>query len=229
MKNSKDYSRKVQKLYRDLKRQYKKPQKVEYPLVLDAIVYAVISENISVAKARSASRKLADYFIDFNDLRVSQLEEIVEVLGGDTAVTRNIASMLIMVLGAVFKEYNTVSLEALKKIGKRPARQVLEKIDGTTNFVVDYCVLTALGGHAIPLTKGMIDYLRTNQLVHPDADHQQIEGFLARQVSAKNAYEFYALLRRCSESRRAARKKKKTVTKPKTKTVSKTKKEGNSD
>ena len=223
MKNSKDYSRKVQKLYRDLKRQYQKPQKVEYTIVIDALVYAIVSENISIAKARSASRKLADYFIDFNDLRVSQLEEIVEVLGGDTAVTRNIASMLTMALGTVFREYNTVSLEALKKIGKRPARQVLEKIDGTTSFVVDYCVLTALGGHAIPLTKGMVEYLRTNQLVHPNADQQQIEGFLARQVSAKNAYEFYALLRRCSESRKSATKKKKTVTKPKTKAVSKTK------
>lgn len=229
MKNSKDYSRKVQKLYRDLKRQYQKPQKVEYALLLDALVYAIVSENISVAKARSASRKLADYFIDFNDLRVSQLVEIVEVLGGDTAVTRNIASMLTMALGTVFREYNTISLEALKKIGKRPARQVLEKMDGTTSFVVDYCVLTALGGHAIPLTKGMIDYLRNNQLVHPNADQQQIEGFLARQISAKNAYEFYALLRRCSESRRAATKKKKTVTKPKTKAVSKTKKKGNSN
>ena len=223
MKNSKDYSRKVQKLYRDLKRQYQKPQKVEYTIVIDALVYAIVSENISIAKARSASRKLADYFIDFNDLRVSQLGEIVEVMGADTAVTRNIASMLTMALGTVFKEYNTVSLEALKRIGKRPARQVLEKMDGTTGFVVDYCVLTALGGHAIPLTKGMIDYLRNNQLVHPNADQQQIEGFLARQISAKNAYEFYALLRRCSESRRAAKKKKKTVTKTKTKAVSKTK------
>jgi len=222
MKNSKEYSQKVQKLYRCLKRQYQKPQKVEYEQVIDALVYGIVSENISAAKARSASRKLDDYFIGLNDLRVSQLEEIVQVLGEDTAATRHISSMLITVLAAVFGEYNSISLEALKKIGKRTARQILEKMDGTSGFVVDYCVLTALGGHAIPLTKRMTGYLRANQLVHPQADQQQIEGFLARQISAENAYEFYALLRRCSESRKAG-KKGKTAAKAEKKTKAKKK------
>jgi hypothetical protein len=60
-------------------------------------------------------------------------------------------------------------------------------------------MLTSLQGHAIPLTKKMIEYLKTNKMVHPEADEQDIEGFLARQVSAENAYEFYVLLRRESE------------------------------
>jgi hypothetical protein len=71
-------------------------------------------------------------------------------------------------------------------------------------------MLTSLQGHAIPLTETMVDYLRTKELVHPDADEQQIEGFLAKQISAEHAYEFYCLLRRQSESRRASRKRKTT-------------------
>jgi len=54
----------------------------------------------------------------------------------------------------------------------------------------------------------MIDYLRSSELVHEGADEQEIEGFLARQISAEEAYEFYALLRRQSETRKAGRKKK---------------------
>ena len=95
-------------------------------------------------------------------------------------------------------------------------------MDGTSPFAVNYCMLTSLQGHAIPLTKKMIEYLRSNQLVHVDADEQQIEGFLARQISAENAYEFYALLRRHSEVRKAGRKKK-TARKTKTKAATKTK------
>ncbi|GAG21763.1 unnamed protein product, partial [marine sediment metagenome] len=110
----------------------------------------------------------------------------------------------------VFEKYNRVSLEALRKMSKRPAKQTLEKIDGTSHFVVDYCMLTSLHGHAIPLTKKMIEYLRSNELVHPEANEQEIEGFLARQISAENAYEFYALLRRRSEARKAGAKKKAT-------------------
>jgi hypothetical protein len=169
-------------------------------------------------------KKLADYFVDLNDLRVSRTEEIVEMLGADTSVTRTIASTITTVLRAVFNEYHKVSLEVLKKTGKRPARQILEKLEGTSRFVVDYCMLTSLQGHAVPLTKGMIEYLKSKELVYPDADGQQIGGFLAKQISANKGYEFYALLRRESEARRSKKKKKSTTTsKKKTETKSKKK------
>jgi len=218
MKNSKDYAKKIQRLHRSLSRKYPKLKKVIHDEPADAIVYAIISAELSKKATESAIKRFADYFVDRNDLRVSQTEEIVEMLGGDTPVTRTIASTITRVLRAVFDEYHKVSLEALKKIGKRPARQILEKLDGTSRFVVDYCMLTSLQGHAIPLTKGMIEYLTSEELVYPNADEQQIGGFLAKQISAKKGYEFYALLRRESEARRSKKKKKTKITSKKTKT-----------
>ncbi len=203
MKDSKEYSRKTNDLYRRLKREYAKPEKVVYDEPVEAIVYAIISENISEAEAQSAIRRIGDSFVDLNDLRVSRAEEIAEKLELETPVIRDAALALTKALGAVFNKHNIVSLKTLKKIGKRSARQLLEKIEGTSFFVVNYCMLTSLQGHAIPLTKKMIEYLKTNKMVHPEADEQDIEGFLARQVSAENAYEFYALLRRESESHKA--------------------------
>ncbi len=223
MKNSKEYSKKVHKLYRSLKRKYPKVQRAIYERTVDALVYAIISENMSETAAHSAIKRFADYFVDTNDLRVSRAEEIIEALGADTSVTRDIAWALTSALRVVFEKYNRVSLEALRKMSKRPAKQALEKIDGTSHFVVDYCMLTSLYGHAIPLTKKMIEYLRSNELVHPEADEQVIEGFLARQISAENAYKFYALLRRRSEARKAKAKKKATR-ETKTKAKKKTKK-----
>ncbi|MHC4555727.1 MAG: hypothetical protein ACYS80_00325 [Planctomycetota bacterium] len=225
MKNSKDYSKKIKRLYRSLSRKYPKVQKVSHEEVLDAIVYAIISAELSEKATNSAIKQFADYFVGWNDLRVSRVEEIIEALGEDTPITRDIASTIRRILQGVFDEYHKVSLEALKKIGKRPAKQVLEKLDGSSRFVVDYCMLTSLNGHAIPLTKKMIEYLRSNELVEPEADEQQIAGFLAKQISAKNGYEFYALLRRESEARKSRKKKKtKTTRKKKNKTTTKTKK-----
>ncbi len=57
----------------------------------------------------------------------------------------------------------------------------------------------------MPLTNGMIDYLKNNKIIEPGAKEDDIEGFLTRQVAAKDAYEFYVLLRRESESAKAAR------------------------
>jgi hypothetical protein len=205
MKNSKEYSAKLRKLYLSLRRRYPKPRKVAYTEPVDALVYAIVSENITETAAQAAMKKFADYFVDLNDLRVSRIEEIVEMLAlDDVAVAKEIAFKLAAVLKSVFNKFNMVCLESLKKMSKKPARQFLEKFIGENHvFVVDYCMLTALHGHAVPLTKKMIEYLRTNHLVHPGADLQEIAGFLERQISADNAYEFYSLLRRCSETDQA--------------------------
>ena len=219
MKNSKEYAKKVQKLYRSLKREHPKVQQAVYDEPTDAIVYAVLSENMSETTAQSAIKRFADYFVDLNDVRVSRAEEMIEVLGGDTPVNRKIAAVLNKILMAIFNEYHSISLMTLKKIGKRPAKQILEKLDGATNFVVNYCMLMALDGHAIPLTPNMIEFLKSNNLVDPDANEQDIEGFLTRLIPAKNGCEFYTLLRQESELPETMRKRK-----TKKKTTRKTKK-----
>jgi endonuclease III len=224
MKNSKEYSKRLRKLYRSLKRKRAKVQPVTYEEPADALVYAIISENMAESAAQAASKRAADYFVDLNDLRVSRPDEVLEILGEDTPATRHIAATLASSLMAIFNHYNAVSLKALRRIGKRPAKQALEKLDGTSTFVVDYCMLTALQGHAIPLTTTMIKYLKDNELVDPKADQQQIGGFLARQVSAKNDYEFYAMLRRESEQVERSRQRR-TTRKKKTKKKTKTRKE----
>jgi endonuclease III len=231
MKNSKDYSKKIQKLYRTLTRKYPKVQKVSHDQVINAVVYAVISAEMSEKSADSVIGKFTDYFVDWNDLRVSRTEEIIEVIGKDSSIAADVASRLTTVLNNIFNVFHQVSLEVLKKMGKRPAKQALEKIEGISRFAVDYCMLTSLGGHAIPLTDNMIQYLKNNELVNPDADEQQVGGFLAKQISAKNGYDFYALLRQESESSKIKKKtktrttgKKTTKTKMKTKTKTQKKK-----
>ncbi len=220
MKNSSEYSKKLRRLYNSLKRKYPKIQPVTHDDLVEALIYSIVSENLTARAAQTAMKRLAENFVDFNDLRVSRSEEIIETLGEDTPETKQIASSLTRALAAVFNRYNTLSLEALEKIGKRPAKQALGQMDGTSRFVVNYCVLTALHGHAIPLTGRMLEYLRDNELVHPDADEQEIEGFLTRQIPARNGYEFYRLLRAQSELRKGRRK---TTRKKKTKKAKKCK------
>lgn len=225
MKDSKKYAAAIQKLYRSLKRKYPKVKKVEYDNIAESLVHGAILENISESAMRTAFRKFDDYFVDFNDMRVSRPEEIVEMLGDDSEAARKAGVSVVRILTGVFRKYNNVNLESIQKVGKRQGRAILEKFEGMSSFCVDYCMLTALQGHAIPLTEIMIQYLRDNDLIYPGAERSDIEGFLTRQISAANAYEFYALLRRESKSKSSAASKKKTTTKAKaSKTKTKAKK-----
>jgi len=207
MKNSKEHAQRLQKLYRALKRVHPKVEKVSYDDPIEALIHGIVSERLSEVATQRAMKGFRETFVDWNDLRVSRVEEIVEVLHEDTAASRATAFALTTALRAVFDEYHVLSLQTLKKVGKRPAKQALEHLDGMDAYVVGYCMLTSLQGHAIPLTGQMADYLKQHEVVDPVADESDIEGFLTRQIAAKNAYEFYELLRRESESPKVAKKK----------------------
>ncbi|MBN1360296.1 MAG: hypothetical protein JW993_06885 [Sedimentisphaerales bacterium] len=222
MKNSKEHSQQLQRLYRGLKRAHPKADKTTYDDPIDALIYGIISEHLTESAAQRVMKEFHQTFVDWNDLRVARPEEIVEILQEDTAVSRATAVALTSALRAVFDEYHMLSLQTLKRIGKRPAKQVLDQLDGVSQYVVSYCMLTSLQGHAIPLTEQMIAYLKRNGIVDPEADLQDIEGFLTRQVAAKDAYAFYGMLRRESESPKLAKKARKT--RWKTKKVVKAKK-----
>jgi endonuclease III len=223
MKNSREYAQRLQKLYRGLKRAHPKTEAVSYEDPVDALIYGVISERMTASAADVAVAGMHETFVDRNDLRVSRVEELVELFEEDTGDGRRAAATLTMALRAIFDTFHTMSLQSLKKLGKRPAREVLDKLQGMSPFVADYCMLTSFQAHAIPLTPAMVEYLRTHEIVDPNADESDIEGFLLRQIAAKNAYEFYWLLRRESESPKVAKKKTKK-TQRKRKKVAKAKK-----
>jgi hypothetical protein len=65
------------------------------------------------------------------------------------------------------------------------------------------------------LTEPMADYLKRNGIIDANADDEDTEGFLTRCVPAKDAYEFYALLRRESESPKVLKNKTKNRSRPK--------------
>ncbi len=220
MKDSKKYAQKISKLYKSLKTGSKVSTR-SFDDPVEAIVYAIVSENMDWAETKSMIRKMKRHFIDLNDLRVSREEEIMDVLGETGDKTLKTASTMRQVLEAILTKYNIVSLNKLKEIGKRQAKKELEEFDGLSSFAANYCFLTSLGGHAVPLTSGMIEYLKDNDLVHPKSKDSDIEGFLERQISAANAYEFYRLLK--EESRKAAKAKKKAAKKKASKKTKKKK------
>jgi hypothetical protein len=200
MKDSKKYADKLLKVFRSLKREHGKVTKPKCEFSIDALIYAIVSENMADSAACAAIKKLSRHFVDWNDLRVSRDEEIVDLLGKDTAENRHIAEVLTQSLNTIFNKYDVVNLDALKEAGKRQAKALLEKLLPSSRFVINYTVLMSLDGHAVPLTPKMLDYLKSNELVRPDAAFEEIESFLERQISASQAYDFYAVFRQESES-----------------------------
>ena len=223
MKDSKQYSRKIKKLFSELKRQGRKVIRPEYNDPIEALVHAVLNEYMTPAAAKTAYKKILTHFVDLNDLRVSRIEEVVEALGLAGDDTNEIVETLSKILQAVFVRQDRLSLAYLRDMGKRQAREVLEKLEPLSPFIVDYVMLTALNGHAVPLTKRVMEFLKAGGYVHPDSDEKDITSFLERQISASEAYTFYSLLHQAGELPELAEAKtaKKKTVKKKTKTAKK--------
>src|SRR5262245_38611496 len=73
-------SREVQKIVSLLKKKYDTPARREPMSVLDAIIYAVLADGTTTAKADAAFRRLKENYFDWNEVRVSALVELQDQL-----------------------------------------------------------------------------------------------------------------------------------------------------
>jgi hypothetical protein len=205
MKDAKLYSEKLKKAFHVLKKRHGKVEKVKYVFSTDALVYAILSEKMTETAAQAAIKKLTKHFVDWNELRVSRIEEIVDVLGSDTADTRQVAQTLTDALNALFNKYDVISLESFEELGKKQAKLALAKILQCSRFVTNYVALTVFGSLAVPITPKMLDYLKIGELIHAEVNDDELEAFLERQVGTSQAYDFYAVFRReCELSKKAS-------------------------
>ena len=91
MKNSGQYAKKIKSFLNKRKKAGANAKRISYEDPVDAVVDAVVSEHLTLKKAKTVLRKMKRHFVDWNDLRVSRHEEITDVLGNDSAAVKKIA------------------------------------------------------------------------------------------------------------------------------------------
>jgi hypothetical protein len=199
MKDSKKYTDNLNKFWKKQKPKGAKLSPPQYEDPVDALLYATIREFFSETATKKMLTKLSKHFVDWNDMRVSRFEEIIEVLGGDDPVNRTIARTVRKSLNSVFEANDCISLDYFVELGKRKAKEELDKMESVSNYVAAYIILCCMDGHAIPINQRIVDFLKDNKLVHPDSDISDIQGFVERIISTSQGYLFFETIRTMSE------------------------------
>ncbi|MCG8586136.1 MAG: hypothetical protein MI757_15615, partial [Pirellulales bacterium] len=181
------------KIYRSLKKHYSNPTPVAGRTVLEELLFACLLEDNRHEAAEKSFAALVDGFFDWNEIRVSSVKELAEVLGGlhdpETSARRLKKS-----LHGVFESTYQFDIEDMKKQNIGAAEKRLEKFPGTTRFVVAYVVQQALAGHSIPLDKGSLAALYVlGAATEKEVASKKVPG-LERAISKKNGAEFGSLL-----------------------------------
>jgi endonuclease III len=190
MKNAKTYEKAVRKLLGQLPRRKRFGPEDPMEILLESILLS----NAAVGQAQEALAVLKREYVDFNELRVAPAREIVELIGEDYPQGRQKANIITTVLRNLFVSVGTLSLESLRDLPKRELRRRLQEL-GLDSFAGAAVTLRVFGGHAVPVDAALVEVLEQDGLVHPGSRVEDVQGFLERVVSQKDAPEVFEALR----------------------------------
>ena len=166
--------------------------------VLDAMLLGICRENAGHRAALKAVQRLKSDFFDLNEVRVSRVADLVEVLDLPEAEARAriILRLLKQVFNHIIKTGDRARLEVvLDVLGKKPQKEALKALERFEAFtqsdhVQATVIQSALGGHALPLdavTRGVLERL---EVLDPGLEPPVARGQLERLVPKARGGEF---------------------------------------
>ena len=197
MKNATKHADELRSLSKRLLKQHPpEPRQPQDPL--KALVRGAMSFDVSDARAEEAMRMIDREFVDLNELRVATDLEIQELLGTRYPAIEKRVAMITQSLNNIFEREHTMSLDRLKTISRRDARQFLRELPEIHPFVEAYVMLFAFDGHAIPIDDAMVTYLKEEEILEDSAAIEDAQRFLEHQLKAEECYELYSVLRKAA-------------------------------
>ncbi len=183
---------KLTKAHKVLKKHYK-PHTVADRPVLEHLLYACCLEFAPHEVADEAFANLQQAYYDWNEVRVTTVSELGEVMVG-LPKSSEAASRLKRCLQSVFECFYSFDLEHLKKENIGKAVKQLEKLDGISPFAIAIVTQNGLGGHAIAVSDDALETLRILGVVSDEeAKEKRVPG-LERAIAKNKGVEFGSLL-----------------------------------
>ena len=186
-------SARITKLVNALKKHFKPVPAPKNRTLLENLLFACLLENSSYEDAERVFKALQTDYFDWNELRVSSKHELAEVMK-PLQDPEGAAYRFKKSLHAVFESVYAFDIEPLKKQNIGQAIKQLEKYEGTTPFVVAYVTQHGLGGHSIPVNRGLLLALVVMDVITPaEAEKNAVPG-LERAVPKNKGIEVASML-----------------------------------
>lgn len=177
-----------------LRKKFPPPPEPPKRPILEEVLYAVCREGVPSARADAAFAKLKGTFFDWNEVRVSTVQEVADALA-DLPDAGDRAERVVDFLQEHFERTYSFDLEDLEKKGlKQAAKQLARYKDkGVSDFVVAWVTQRSLGGHAVPIDGPTLRVLRRLGVADADAgpdDLEAVRGTVEHYVPKAKGYEF---------------------------------------
>jgi endonuclease III len=196
MKHGGEYAKRLKHLFNRLIRKYGKPAPCELSDPLEQMLVAILNGNTSHHKATTAFRRLREQMVDLNELRVTPVCELADTLSRWVPYAETKAQRIVDLLSDIRRRHDTLDLSFLRQRGRREGREYLESLEGVDRAAAASVTLFSLGGHAIPVDELTLHVLKREEIVPPEAELVEVQGFIEHHVAAADAMAFTQLLDR---------------------------------
>lgn len=183
----------IGKLHTLLKKAYKPALVTENRPLMEHLLYACLLENSPYELADEALARLEQDYFDWNEVRVTTITELAEVLSRLPDPTAA-AIRLKKNLHSLFESTYTFDLEELRKQNLGKALQKFEKLSAMTPFVLAYLTQHGLGGHAIPLDSAALRFFWLSDIINENELKTGKVTGLERAIPKSKGPEFSSLL-----------------------------------
>ena len=194
MKNAGKHADDLRALMKRLVKEYK-PEDREPQEPLKALVRGAMSFDVSDSRASDAMRAIETEFVDLNELRVATDLEIQELLGVKYPEIEKRVEMITRSLNNIFEREHTLSLDRLKTVSKRDARQFLRELPDIHPFVEAYVMLYGFDGHSFPIDDEILGFFRDQGIVEDATPLDEAQRFVEHHLKAEECHDLFASLR----------------------------------
>lgn len=183
----------INRILKVVKKHYKPVKPPAQRTVLEHLLYSCCLENSPPEDAEAAFRVLSEEFFDWNEVRVSTVRELAEAMKM-LVDPEEAAIRLKRSLQSVFESVYAFELEPLTKENLGKATERLARYPGTTPFVVAYVTQAALGGHAIPVNRGLLCAFHVLGVISDEEREQWCVPGLERAIPKSKGQEVGSIL-----------------------------------
>lgn len=145
----------INKVLKATKKLYQPTEIPSDRTLLEHLLFACCAENSLHEVAHEVFTLLDTNYYDWNEVRVTSIRELTEVMK-KLNDPQEAAKRLKRILQSVFETHYSFDLELMKKQNIGQTVKQIEKYKGSTPYIVAFVTQNALGGHSIPINRGLL-------------------------------------------------------------------------
>lgn len=155
--------------------------------LVELFVHSYLLWQAPSKDATAALGRLKSSFIDWNDMRVSLVSDLVDVIGGRYWRAWDRMSRMRDALNDVYRREHKVSLERLRPLIKKDAVSYMETLRGMVPFVANRVLLVGIDFHGVPLEEFGLQMLQQAGALPAGTSLAEASGWVTRHVKAEEA------------------------------------------